>query len=68
MTGGLHGRDRSGLRRSSQDDLVREAVRRAKAYLEAGADCVFPIALWEMDALCRFTADQRRQFFEAPTG
>jgi 2-methylisocitrate lyase-like PEP mutase family enzyme len=34
-----------------QRDLVAEASRRAEAYLEAGADCVFPIALWERDAL-----------------
>jgi 2-methylisocitrate lyase-like PEP mutase family enzyme len=26
----------------------------ARAYLEAGVDCVFPIALWEADALRRF--------------
>ena len=31
-------------------------MRRANAYLEAGADCVFPIALWEADALRRFTS------------
>jgi 2-methylisocitrate lyase-like PEP mutase family enzyme len=37
-----------------QADLVPEAVRRANAYLEAGVDCVFPIALWETDALSRF--------------
>jgi 2-methylisocitrate lyase-like PEP mutase family enzyme len=40
-----------------QDELVREAVRRAKAYLDAGVDCVFPITLWEADALRRFTAE-----------
>src|SRR4051812_30613937 len=27
----------------TQDELVPEALRRANAYLEAGADCVFPI-------------------------
>jgi 2-methylisocitrate lyase-like PEP mutase family enzyme len=32
-------------------------VRRANAYLEAGADCVYPIALWEADALRRFTSE-----------
>ena len=26
-------------------------------YLEAGADCVYPIALWETDALRRFTSE-----------
>jgi 2-methylisocitrate lyase-like PEP mutase family enzyme len=40
-----------------QDELVPEAVRRAKAYLDAGVDCVFPITLWEADALRRFTAE-----------
>jgi 2-methylisocitrate lyase-like PEP mutase family enzyme len=29
------------------DELVDDAVRRANAYLEAGADCVYPIAFWE---------------------
>jgi 2-methylisocitrate lyase-like PEP mutase family enzyme len=38
----------------TQEELVPEALRRANAYLEAGADCVFPIALWEADALRRF--------------
>jgi 2-methylisocitrate lyase-like PEP mutase family enzyme len=32
-------------------------VRRAHAYLEAGVDCVFPITLWETDALRRFITD-----------
>jgi 2-methylisocitrate lyase-like PEP mutase family enzyme len=40
-----------------QDELVPEAVRRAKAYLDAGVDCVFPITLWEADTLRRFTAE-----------
>jgi 2-methylisocitrate lyase-like PEP mutase family enzyme len=40
-------------------ELVPEAVRRANAYLEAGADCVYPIALWEADALRRFTSEVR---------
>ena len=30
---------------------------RANAYLEAGADCVYPIGLWEADALRRFISD-----------
>jgi len=38
----------------SQSELLPEAVRRANAYLEAGADCVFPIALWETEALRGF--------------
>jgi 2-methylisocitrate lyase-like PEP mutase family enzyme len=41
----------------TQDALVPEALRRATAYLEAGVDCVYPIALWETDVLRRFTAE-----------
>src|SRR5262245_41740058 len=41
----------------TQEELVPEAVRRANAYLAAGADCVYPIALWEADALRRFTSE-----------
>jgi 2-methylisocitrate lyase-like PEP mutase family enzyme len=37
-----------------QQELVPEALRRANAYLEAGVDCVYPIGLWEPDALRRF--------------
>jgi 2-methylisocitrate lyase-like PEP mutase family enzyme len=44
----------AGAGPGSQEELVPEALRRANAYLEAGADCVFPIALWEEDALRRF--------------
>jgi 2-methylisocitrate lyase-like PEP mutase family enzyme len=40
-----------------QQELVPEAVRRANAYLEAGADCVFPIVLWELGALRRFMSE-----------
>lgn len=40
----------------TQEELVPEALRRANAYLEAGADCVYPILLWETDTLPRFTA------------
>jgi 2-methylisocitrate lyase-like PEP mutase family enzyme len=39
-----------------QAELVPEALRRAHAYLEAGVDCVFPIALWERGSLAEFTA------------
>jgi 2-methylisocitrate lyase-like PEP mutase family enzyme len=49
----------AGAGAGSQDELVPEAVRRANAYLEAGVDCVFPIALWETDALRRFMAEVR---------
>jgi 2-methylisocitrate lyase-like PEP mutase family enzyme len=41
----------------TQEELVPEAVRRANAYLEAGADCVYPICLWETDPLRRFMAE-----------
>ncbi len=37
-----------------QAELVAEALRRARLYFEAGADCVYPIALWERDALADF--------------
>src|SRR4029450_3373979 len=38
----------------TQEKLVPDAVRRANAYLEAGVDCVYPITLWETDALRDF--------------
>jgi len=38
---------------------VPEALRRANAYLDAGVDCVYPIGLWETDALRRFMAEVR---------
>jgi 2-methylisocitrate lyase-like PEP mutase family enzyme len=37
-----------------QGELVPEALRRANAYLEAGVDCVYPIALCEPAALRDF--------------
>ncbi len=40
-------------------ELVPEALRRANAYLEAGADCVYPIGLWETGALRRFVSEVR---------
>jgi 2-methylisocitrate lyase-like PEP mutase family enzyme len=40
-----------------QTELVAEAVHRARAYVEAGADCVFPIALWQREALVAFLAE-----------
>jgi 2-methylisocitrate lyase-like PEP mutase family enzyme len=43
----------------TQEELVPEALRRANAYLEAGVDCVFPITLWEKDALQHFTSEVR---------
>jgi 2-methylisocitrate lyase-like PEP mutase family enzyme len=47
----------AGAGPGTQDELVPEALRRANAYLEAGVDCVFPITLWERDALGRFTSE-----------
>jgi 2-methylisocitrate lyase-like PEP mutase family enzyme len=49
----------AGASPGTQEELVPEALRRADAYLEAGADCVYPIALWEADALRRFTSEFR---------
>ena len=40
-----------------QGELVADALRRARAYVDAGADCVFPIALWQRDALAAFVAE-----------
>jgi 2-methylisocitrate lyase-like PEP mutase family enzyme len=34
-------------------------VERANAYFNAGVDCVYPIALWEPNALRRFAAGVR---------
>ena len=36
--------------RTPQRELVEEAVTRASAYLDAGADCVYPILLHEREA------------------
>jgi 2-methylisocitrate lyase-like PEP mutase family enzyme len=47
----------AGAAPGAQLELVPAALRRATAYLDAGADCVYPIALWEPDALRRFTAE-----------
>lgn len=41
----------------TQEQLVGEALRRATVYLEAGADCVYPICLWEADPLRRFMSE-----------
>jgi 2-methylisocitrate lyase-like PEP mutase family enzyme len=49
----------AGAGAGTQEELVDEAVRRANAYLEAGVDCVFPIVLWETDALRRFMSEVR---------
>jgi 2-methylisocitrate lyase-like PEP mutase family enzyme len=45
------------LRGDDQDRLVPGALQRAQAYLEAGADCVYPIALHEPGALAAFVSE-----------
>jgi 2-methylisocitrate lyase-like PEP mutase family enzyme len=49
----------AGAGPGTQEELVPEAPRRAKGYLEAGVDCVYPITLWETDALRRFMSEVR---------
>src|SRR3954470_6139027 len=49
----------AGAGAGTQEELVPEALRRANAYLEAGVDCVFPIALGGADALRRFPSEVR---------
>src|SRR3954453_22189435 len=47
----------AGAGPGTQEELVPEALQRANSYLEAGVDCVFPIVLWETDALRRFMSE-----------
>jgi 2-methylisocitrate lyase-like PEP mutase family enzyme len=47
----------AGAGPGTQEELVPEALQRANAYIEAGVDCVYPIALWETDAVSGFMAD-----------
>jgi 2-methylisocitrate lyase-like PEP mutase family enzyme len=47
----------AGAEPGGQVELVPEALERANAYLEAGADCAFPIVLWESDALAQFMGE-----------
>jgi 2-methylisocitrate lyase-like PEP mutase family enzyme len=49
----------AGADPGTQEELVPDALQRANAYLEAGVDCVYPITLWETDALRRFTSEVR---------
>jgi 2-methylisocitrate lyase-like PEP mutase family enzyme len=49
----------AGAGPGTQAELVPEALRRANAYLAAGVDCVFPITLWEADALRHFMSEVR---------
>jgi len=39
------------------EDLLEVAIRRAQAYVAAGADCVFPIWLADADAIGRFVRE-----------
>jgi 2-methylisocitrate lyase-like PEP mutase family enzyme len=41
---------------AKQGELVEEALTRARAYAEAGADCVFPILLFDADAVRTFVS------------
>jgi 2-methylisocitrate lyase-like PEP mutase family enzyme len=50
----------------AQEELVPEALRRAHAYREAGVDCVYPICLWEPNALRRFMSEVRGPVNVAP--
>lgn len=47
----------AGADPETQRQLVPEALERAHAYLEAGADCVYPVALSEPEALRRFMSE-----------
>ena len=47
----------AGAGAGTQEALVPEALERANAYLEAGVDCVYPIGLWETDALRGFISE-----------
>ncbi len=49
----------AGAGPGTQEALVPDALWRANAYIDAGADCVYPIALWETDALRRFMSEVR---------
>jgi 2-methylisocitrate lyase-like PEP mutase family enzyme len=46
-----------GSDEGAQEELVSDAVERARAYLDAGADCVYPITLWERDAIVAFVSE-----------
>lgn len=45
------------LRPGSLDEQVAETVRRARAYLDAGADCVFPILVTDEGAIARLVGE-----------
>ena len=44
-------------RETPQSQLVPEALERARTYLDAGVDCVYPIFLREADALATFVSE-----------
>jgi 2-methylisocitrate lyase-like PEP mutase family enzyme len=44
----------AGAPEGTQAGLVADGLARARRYLDAGADCVYPIALWEPGALAAF--------------
>ena len=46
-------------RNAAQIELVDQATSRARAYLEAGADCVYPIFLGQPDAIAAFVEGAR---------
>jgi 2-methylisocitrate lyase-like PEP mutase family enzyme len=43
----------------SHDDKVRETIARAKAYMDAGADCVYPITVGDTETLKQILAEVR---------
>jgi 2-methylisocitrate lyase-like PEP mutase family enzyme len=47
---------RAGAGEDAQRAVVPDGLRRARAYLRAGADCVYPIGLWAREALPDFVA------------
>jgi 2-methylisocitrate lyase-like PEP mutase family enzyme len=47
----------SGAGPEALAQLVPEAAARANAYLAAGADCVYPIALWSPESVRHFLAE-----------
>ena len=49
----------SGVGPEALSELIPEALKRANAYLDAGADCVYPIGLWDTDSLRHFLSEVR---------
>jgi 2-methylisocitrate lyase-like PEP mutase family enzyme len=41
----------------AQEELADDALLRARLYVEAGADAVYPIVLWEPESMRRFVAE-----------